>query len=52
MQKTEARPVLQKQSISTDKPTDFILDHNGILRKIVRLKYIIQPTIVIPKSQT
>ena len=38
------------KSISTDKPSDFILDNNGILSKIVRLKYTVDPTIVIPKN--
>ena len=38
------------KSISMEKPSDFVIDHNGILRKIVRLKYTIEPTIVIPKN--
>ena len=29
------------KSINEDKSSDFILDNNGILRKIVRLKYTI-----------
>ena len=38
------------KSINTDKLSDFILDNNGFLRKIVGLKYTIEPTIVIPKK--
>ena len=38
------------KSISTDKPLEFVLDNNGILRKIVKLKYTIEPTLVIPKN--
>ena len=38
------------KSINVDKLSDFILDNNGILRKIVKLKYTIEPTMVIPKK--
>ena len=40
----------EAKGIGTNTPSDFILDNNGILTKIVRLKYSIGPTIVIPKK--
>ena len=38
------------KGINSNKPSDFILDNNGILRKIVKLKYTVEPTIVIPRK--
>ena len=35
------------KSNNADKLSDFILDNNGILRKIVKLKYTIESTIVV-----
>ena len=38
------------KGINSNKPSDFIIDNNGILRKIVKLKYTVGPTIVIPRK--
>ena len=38
------------KGINSYKPSDFILDNNRILRKIVKLKYTVEPTIFIPRK--
>ena len=38
------------KGINSSKQSDFILDNNRIFRKIVKLKYTVEPTKVIPKS--
>ena len=38
------------KGINSNKPSNFILGNNRILRKIVKLKYTVEPTTVIPRK--
>ena len=48
------RQVLQEESeeIKIKPDPNFILDKNSFLRKAVKLKYSVEPTIVVPRNLT
>ena len=40
------------KSMRTNEDQNFMLDDNNILRKVVKLRYTIEPTIVVPSKLT